>query len=94
MKSYATKTTGEALTPLNESGHTIRKTGCAIARAACISGISYPQAKIIANQPGIHASDKKLWSETDHVRTLLNQPGDNTANKTCCFTQWESLPDL
>ena len=55
------------------------KTGCAIASAAALSGLSYSQAKRIANQIGIFAEDKKLWSETTYIIKLLTQLKIKTA---------------
>ena len=43
-------------------------TGCAIASAAAIAGITYQEAKRIANDIGIYAEDFSLWSETNHIR--------------------------
>ena len=50
-------------------------TGCGIASVAAIAGVSYASAKKIANRFGIYAEDEKLWSETTHVRRLLNHYG-------------------
>ena len=47
------------------------KSGCAIASAAALAGISYSKAKKMANGLGIYAEDSALWSGTDHIRQLL-----------------------
>jgi len=44
------------------------QTGCAIASAAAIAGISYEEAKKAANAMGIYAEDKSLWSDAGHIR--------------------------
>jgi len=70
------------------------KTGCAIACCAALAGISYQQAKKVANETGIFASDKALWSETDYIRQLLKKFGIKAAQKENTFRSWSSLPDL
>ncbi len=54
------------------------KTGCAIASAAAIAGLSYEEAKKAANALGINAEDESLWSDTGHIRRLLDQLGFKT----------------
>ncbi|MBI5136588.1 MAG: hypothetical protein HZA24_04525 [Nitrospirae bacterium] len=68
-------------------------TGCAIAIAATIAGISYPQAKRVANHMGIHADNPALWSETGPVRRLLERLGIGTDPVERPFSGWEALPD-
>ena len=68
-------------------------TGCAIASAAAIAGISYQEAKRIANHIGIYAEDSSLWSETNHIRRLLGKLGIRTSSKEITFAGWEELPD-
>ncbi len=68
-------------------------TGCAIASAAAIAGITYQEAKRIANHIGICAEDSSLWSETNHIRKLLGKLGIETSSKEFPFTGWEGLPD-
>ena len=68
-------------------------TGCAIASAAAIAGISYQEAKRVANDIGIYAEDSSLWSETNHIRRLLGKLGIRTSSKEIPFTGWEELPD-
>ena len=69
------------------------KTGCAIASSAAIAGISYEEARKIANGMGIYAEDSELWSETNHIRRLLAKLGVKAGNKEILFTNWESLPN-
>ena len=69
------------------------KTGCAIACSAAVAGVSYKQAKKVANNHGISADDPALWSETKHIRDLLHQFGISTGKKEIPFSDWESLPD-
>jgi hypothetical protein len=68
------------------------KTGCAIASSAAIAGISYEEARKIANGMGIYAEDSELWSETNYIRRLLAKLGVKAGNKEILFTNWESLP--
>lgn len=69
------------------------KTGCGIAASAAIAGLTYSQAKKVANQLGINAADKTLWSSTTAVRRLLTVLGKKVADETTPFTSWEVLPD-
>ena len=69
-------------------------TGCGIASAAAIAGISYAQAKKVAASLGIFAQDQRLWSETAHLRRLLKHLGTQTARGERPFRSWDSLPDL
>jgi hypothetical protein len=68
-------------------------TGCAIASAAAIAGITYKKAKGIANGLGISAQDPALWSQTQHVRTLLKTLGFTTSKGETLFKDWHKLPD-
>jgi len=45
----------------------LERTGCVIASVAALTGVSYAEAKRVANRRGIFADDSKLWSETDYV---------------------------
>ena len=69
-------------------------TGCAIASAAAISGVSYDKAKKIANGIGIYAEDPTLWSETNYIRKLLRELGIEAENEELPFDGWESLPNI
>jgi len=67
--------------------------GCGIASAAAIAGMPYQEAKLIANNLGIYAEDKALWSDTRYVRQLLDALGYSTGKEECPFKNWQSLPD-
>ncbi len=69
------------------------KTGCAIASAAALAGISYKEARGIANNMGIYAGDEALWSETHYMRRLLTKLGIKAAKKEILFKNWDSLPN-
>ncbi len=69
------------------------KTGCAIASAAALAGISYNKAKNIANEMGIFAEDESLWSETKNIRQLLLKLRIRAVHGETKFTDWDSLPD-
>lgn len=68
-------------------------TGCAIASAAAIAGVSYNKAKEVANSLGIKAGDKALWSTTAYIRILLKSLGFSTSETEKSFENWDSLPD-
>jgi DNA-3-methyladenine glycosylase I len=72
----------------------LERTGCGIASIATLAGVSYAQAKHVANRLGISADDPRLWSETDHVRRLLKEYGFRSARTDVPFTTWEALPNL
>ncbi len=67
-------------------------TGCGIASAAAIAGISYFKAKRIANRLGIYAEDSSLWSDTSYVCKLLKHLGVGT-KPPGTFHSWAALPD-
>lgn len=69
-------------------------TGCAIASAAAIAGMTYAETKKIANSMGIYAEDSKLWSETTYMYNLLKKLGIEAVNNESAFNNWESLPDV
>ncbi|MBF0382696.1 MAG: hypothetical protein HQL69_16870 [Magnetococcales bacterium] len=69
------------------------KTGCAIASAANIAGISYSEAKKVANSLGIYAEDSALWSQTTYICRILNRLKYNVNNSQTPFTTWKALPD-
>lgn len=69
-------------------------TGCGIASVANIANKSYREMKAIANDLGIYASDKSLWSDTQYVRKLLAHLGFQTSHSEIVFKSWEVLPDL
>ena len=68
-------------------------TGCGIASSAAIAGMSYDEAKKIANGMAIYAEDRSLWSSTQYVRDLLAKLGIQTDQREIPFENWESLPD-
>ena len=72
----------------------LERTGCGIASAAAIAGLSYARAKAIAASLGISAQDQRLWSETAPVRRLLGHLGVQTERSEHPFRSWASLPDL
>jgi hypothetical protein len=69
-------------------------TGCGIASAAAIAGVSYAAAKKAANDLGIFAEDARLWSDTAHMRRLLDHYGARAVRNEVPFRSWDSLPDL
>jgi hypothetical protein len=69
-------------------------TGCGIASVANILGKTYAEIKAAAEQLGIRASDKALWSDTQYVRRMLSGAGVNTSAHELPFESWEALPDL
>lgn len=68
-------------------------TGCGIACSAAVAGISYEEARQIANGMGIYAEDQSLWSDPQHVRNLLARLGIDTDKQEMPFKSWESLPN-
>ncbi|HCA27601.1 MAG TPA: hypothetical protein DEP05_08200 [Betaproteobacteria bacterium] len=72
----------------------LEPTGCGIASAAAIAGLTYVQAKEIASALDIAAQDERLWSETNHMRMLLEHMGVKLGNAEQPFQSWKSLPDL
>lgn len=69
-------------------------TGCGIASVANILGKSYSEMKSIANDLGIYAEDKSLWSDTAYVRRLLSHAGVTTSPTETPFESWDALPDV
>lgn len=72
----------------------LERTGCAIACVAALTGRSYPEMKSIADTLGIFAHDQSLWSDTSHVRRLLDRVGLNVDPGEVPFRSWEALPNL
>ncbi len=68
-------------------------TGCGIAAAAALAGVSYARAKAVAASLGISASDRKLWCETEYVRRLLAKFDLRVAREPTPFRSWAGLPD-
>ncbi|MBX3329680.1 MAG: hypothetical protein KF722_04705 [Nitrospira sp.] len=71
----------------------LEQTGCGIAAVAAIAGVSYRQAQRTANRLGIFANDRRLWSETAHVRRLLQEYRLRPVSIEQPFRSWSSLPD-
>lgn len=69
------------------------ETGCAIAASAALAGMSYVEARRVANKLGIYAADKALWSETNHIRKLLRELGISASSTEVPFKSWGSLPE-
>jgi ABC-type bacteriocin/lantibiotic exporter with double-glycine peptidase domain len=69
------------------------KTGCGIASVAALAGMTYRQAKKLANGLGIHAEDQRLWSRADYMRTMLRKLGIHADTREIPFRSWEALPD-
>lgn len=80
---------GDSLTPVVQQ----ETTGCAIASAAAIAGISYGRAKKIARELGISANNPALWSDTKPIRVLLRKLGVRTGSEEHPFRSWDALPD-
>ena len=72
----------------------LERTGCGIAAVATLAGVSYRQARRTANQLGIFAADRRLWSETAHVRRLLREYRLRPASIEQPFRSWNNLPNL
>ena len=68
-------------------------TGCAIASAAALAGVTYASAKHVAKSLGITATNPTLWSDTSHIRQLLSHYRVITDNKETPFTSWQALPN-
>ena len=69
------------------------RTGCGIAAVAVIAGVSYARAKRVAASLGISAQDRRLWSETAHVRRMLASFRVEVSPATRPFRAWSNLPD-
>lgn len=69
-------------------------TGCGIASVANIVGKTYSEVKAIANNMGIYADDKSLWSDTQYVRELLSHEIFGTFSNEVVFESWDTLPDI
>ena len=72
----------------------LERTGCGISAVAALAGRSYPEMKSIADTLDIFADDKSLWSDTSHIRRLLDYVGLIADPGEVPFRSWESLPDL
>lgn len=71
----------------------LERTGCGIASVAALAGVSYTAAKRAANRMGIYATDRRLWSETTHVRRLLKHYRLQASANIMPFASWNALPN-
>jgi ABC-type bacteriocin/lantibiotic exporter with double-glycine peptidase domain len=72
----------------------LERTGCAIASAAAIAGVSYRRAQAVGRSLGIMATNKNLGSSTEPIRTLLKSLGVRTQRTEEPFRSWRRLPDI
>ena len=68
--------------------------GCGIATVAALVGITYQEARTVANNLGIYAEDRALWPGTESVRLLLAHYVQFAPIGETPFFSWDSLPDL
>lgn len=69
-------------------------TGCAIACAATVSGMTYKETRRVAAALSICVDDPTLWSDTRPIARLLNHLGFRLSRHKTPFMDWHSLPDL
>jgi len=69
-------------------------TGCGIASVEAIAGVSYSEAKSVAESLGISVSDPTVWSETHHVRNLVRHLALKAESPETPFQSREGLPEL
>jgi ABC-type bacteriocin/lantibiotic exporter with double-glycine peptidase domain len=69
-------------------------TGCGIACAAMLAGKSYQAAKKQARSLGIFIEDENLYSDTRHLRQLLESYNVRISKKKILFKNWALLPPL
>ena len=70
------------------------RTGCGIAAVATLAGVTYQEARRVARQLGIVATDPRLWSDQSHVRQLLAQYSIHPDKCETPFRSWKALPPL
>ncbi len=68
-------------------------TGCGIASVAMLAGTDYDTVRETAAGMGISADDRRLYSETDYVRRLLDAYGLHASPGERPFTGWHDLSD-
>ena len=68
-------------------------TGCAIASAAALAGLSYEGVRQIAGRLGISAADGSLWSDTASIRRTLATLEIKADLVETPFEDWEFVPD-
>lgn len=59
-----------------------------------MASVSYRQAQRTANRLGLFSHDRRLWSETAHVRWLLRAYRLRPASTEQPFRSWSCVPDL
>ncbi|MFO0706772.1 MAG: hypothetical protein U0412_07960 [Nitrospira sp.] len=69
-------------------------TGCGIASVAALAGVSYGKTKRAAARLGIAVDDRRLWSDTAQVRSLLTRFGLVASRGENPFRSWQGLPDV
>lgn len=67
--------------------------GCGIACVATLACKKYAEIKEYANSRGIFAEDERLYSDTEYVRTLLDNYGIKASGYESPFESWKKLPD-
>lgn len=72
----------------------LERTGCGIAAAAALAGLSYGRTRTIAKSLGISVEDDRLWSQTGHVRRLLRHLGIKAGRGERAFRSWNAIPEL
>lgn len=71
----------------------LERTGCGIASVAALAGVTYKAVQRSARRLGIVATDRRLWSGTEHVRRLLERYGLRARSRETPFVSWSALPD-
>lgn len=71
----------------------LETSGCGIAACAALAEMDYETTREKAAALGIYAHDRTLWSDTRHVRALLNTLNIATSAHEQPFTGWSELPD-
>ncbi len=69
-------------------------TGCGLACVATVVGLRYEQVKATALTLGIDVKVPSLWSETTHVRHLLEHFHVIPSKQEIPFRSWKTLPSL
>lgn len=70
------------------------RTGCGIASVATLAGVTYAEAKRVANRLGISVDDSRLWSDTQYVCRLLAHYCLRAAKQKTPFVSWQTLPEV
>ncbi|HEX9454505.1 MAG TPA: hypothetical protein VGA27_09100 [Candidatus Binatia bacterium] len=72
----------------------LEPTGCAIASVAAIADVSYGKVRSAAANLGILARDERLWSDSAHMRRLLQRFDVCVGHMEIPFRSWEDLPPI